>query len=133
MLSDEIRTEIEEHVRACDRARDALEDALSTAQTRGIEGEKGEEVLRAVGEALGAWRDAQVRFMDAVEKSDAPSVEMAALVLKQNAGIDASNARRGLPGTDVDGADQPFGIDMSGDRGAALTEAAMNHLPDVDT
>jgi hypothetical protein len=81
-----------------------------------------------VGAALSDWRDAQERFMAAVEASGASDPATAALLLKTNHGVDASNARCGIPGTDVEGADQPFPLDLSGAQGMLLTQAATEHL-----
>jgi hypothetical protein len=60
-----------------------------------------------------------------VEASEAPDVPMAALFLKNNADVDATNARRGLPGAHVEGTDQPFDLDLTGTRGTILTNAIM--------
>jgi len=56
---------------------------------------------------------------------DAPT---AAMLLKMNHGIDASNARRGIPGVPVEGTDQPFNLEMSGARGMVLTTAATEYV-----
>lgn len=130
MLSDDLLAELEDHVDACDAARDALEAALDDAETLGPDTspDTRTDVLQAVADALGNWRDAQRQFMDAVERGDVPNAQMAALFLKNDADVDASNARRGLPGAHVDGADQPFDVDLSGTRGQALTTAAMEYL-----
>jgi len=129
MLSDDTIATLDRHAAACDEARAALEAALGDAAQAGT---LDEETLRPVAHALADWRDAQQAFMDAVAQSEAPDVPMAALLLKQTADVDASNARRGLPGASVDNADQPFDIDMTGMRGQALTTAAMDVLPTLD-
>ncbi|NBB74296.1 MAG: hypothetical protein GVY35_11535 [Bacteroidetes bacterium] len=129
MLSDDTIATLEQHAAACDAARAALEDALDTAEQSGA---LDDDTLRPVAAALKEWRDAQQGFMDAVAASEAPDVPMAALLLKQTADVDVSNARRGLPGASVDNADQPFDIDMTGMRGQALTTAAMDVLPTLD-
>lgn len=130
MLSDDLLADLEDHVDACDAARIALESALDDAETLGPDTspDARTDVLQAVADALGNWRDAQRQFMDAVEHGDVPNAQMAALFLKNDADVDASNARRGLPGAHVDGADQPFDVDLSGTRGQALTTAAMEYL-----
>jgi hypothetical protein len=124
-LSDETIEALETHATACDEARDALEQALREA---GPNATDDADTLQTVAEALGTWRDAQQRFMDAVETSEAPDVATAAMLLKMNAGIDATNARRGLPGAHVEGTDQPFDLDLSGKRGSVLTTAATEYL-----
>lgn len=129
MLSDDTIATLERHAAACDDARAALEDALDEAERAGT---LDTAALRPVGRALKDWRDAQQAFMEAVEQSEAPDVPMAALLLKQTADVDVSNARRGLPGASVEGANQPFDIDMTGMRGQALTTAAMEVLPTLD-
>jgi hypothetical protein len=129
MLSDDTIATLEHHATACDAARSALEAALDDAEEAGS---LGDDTLRPVAVALKEWRDAQQAFMDAVDQSEAPDVPMAALLLKQTADVDVSNARRGLPGASVDNADQPFDIDMTGMRGQALTTAAMDVLPSLD-
>lgn len=112
---------------ACDEAREALTEALAAVDA--YEGAPDDEaVLQPVGEALSDWRDAQRRFMRTVEEADVPDVATAAMMLKMNHGVDATNARRGLPGVNVDGTDKPFDLDLSGTRGTALTTAAMKHL-----
>lgn len=132
MLSDDIVKEMERHVQACDEARAALNRALSTAEGRGLDSpDDRTAALKPVAAALKDWRDAQRRFMETVERSEAPSVPMAALLLKNDAGVDATNARRGLPGASVEGTDQPFDVDLSGIRGQILTEAT-DHLSDLD-
>jgi hypothetical protein len=129
MLSDDTIATLEQHATACDEARSALEAALDDAEQAGA---LDDDVLHPVAVALADWRDAQQAFMDAVEQSEAPDVPMAALLLKQTADVDVSNARRGLPGAAVDNADQPFDIDMTGMRGQALTTAAMDVLPSLN-
>lgn len=130
MLSDDTIAALEQHATACDEARAALEEALDAAERAGT---LDDNTLRPVAKALKTWRDAQQAFMDAVERSEAPDVPMAALLLKQTADVDVSNARRGLPGASVDNADQPFDIDRTGMRGQALTTAATEVLPALDT
>ena len=129
MLSDDTIATLEQHVDACNAACAALEDALDDAEAAAT---TDPDDLRPVGQALKDWRDAQHAFMGAVEASEAPDVPMAALLLKQTADIDAANARRGLPGASVEGANQPFDIDLTGMRGQALTTAAMEVLPALD-
>jgi len=127
MLSDEHLSELEASVEACDAAREALTEALAAVDAH--EGASDDDaVLEPVGAALTDWRDAQRRFMQAVEASDAPDVATAAMMLKTNHGIDAANARRGLPGVHVEGTDKPFDLDLSGTRGTALTNAAMQYV-----
>lgn len=130
MLSDDTLDTLESHVDACDDARDALESALDDADALGPDAspDQRQAVYQPIADAFGAWRDAQRAFVEAVEASEAPNVQMAALFLKNDADVDASNARRGLPGAHVDGADQPFDVDLSGTRGQALTTAAMEYL-----
>lgn len=123
MLTDEQISEIRDTVSACEEARAALIEALDAA-----EGDQTDEQLQAVGQALEEWRDAQRRFMSVVEDSEAPDVSTAAMLLKTNHGVDSTEARRGLPGVHVDGADQPFDVDLSGTRGTALTTAAMEYV-----
>lgn len=123
-MTDETIAELEAAVEACDDARKALIEALDTAEAH--DGAPDDEaVLQPVGEALTDWRDAQRRFMKEVEASDAPNLATAAMMLKTNHGIDSTNARRGLPGVHVEGTDKPFDLDLSGTRGTALTNAAM--------
>lgn len=130
MLSDDTVTELERHVEACDAARATLDEALDAADAADT---LDEDALHPVAVALKDWRDAQQAFMDAVARSEAPDVPMTALLLKQTADVDATNARRGLPGASVDGTDQPFDLDMTGLRGQALTTAAMEVLPTLGT
>ncbi|PSQ85954.1 MAG: hypothetical protein BRD42_06875 [Bacteroidetes bacterium QS_3_64_15] len=123
MLDDDSLAKMETAVRACDEAREALIDALDADDATSTP-----SVLDPVGTALEDWRDAQQRFMALVDASNASDPATAALLLKTNHGIDASNARCGLPGTDVDGADQPFPLDLTGAQGMILTQAATEHL-----
>ena len=128
MLDDDSLAKLETAVRACDEAREALIDALDAAEAHDDDATSTPSVLDPVGTALEDWRDAQQRFMALVDASGAPDPATAALLLKTNHGIDASNARCGLPGTDVDGADQPFPLDLTGAQGMILTQAATEHL-----
>jgi len=50
---------------------------------------------------------------------------MASLFLKNKRDVDATNARRGIPGAHVDGTDQPFDLDLTGTRGTILMNAVM--------
>ena len=118
--------QLEAAVENCSSARSALTEALAGIDS--MEDADSEEALRPVADALEQWRDAQQQFMTTVEASDVPDVSTAAMLLKMNHGIDATEARRGLPGVPVDGADQPFDLDTSGVRGTALMNAAMNHV-----
>jgi len=128
MLTDDAIEELKAAVRACNDARTALTEALDDAE--GHDGDLATETsaLDPVGAALSDWRDAQRRFMTTVADSGVSDPATAALLLKTNHGIDASNARCGIPGTDVDGADQPFPLDLSGAQGMLLTRAATEHL-----
>lgn len=128
MLTPETADEMEEAVRACDAAREALIEALDAAEAHDGDATSAPSVLDPVGAALEDWRDAQQRFMALVDASGASDPATAALLLKTNHGLDASNARCGLPGTDVDGADQPFPLDLTGAQGMILTQAATEHL-----
>lgn len=128
MLSDDTVDELKDSIRACNRARETLEEALDDADASGREAMSDPSVLEPVGAALGDWRDAQERFMTTIEAASVSDPATAALLLKTNHGIDASNARCGIPGTDVDGADQPFPLDLSGSEGMVLTQAATEHL-----
>jgi len=128
MLADETIDKLTRAVRACDQAREALREALDAADAAGGGVRPDPSDLASVGAALEDWRDAQRQFMAAVETSGAPDPATAALLLQTNHGVDASNARCGIPGTDVDGADQPFPLDLSGAEGMALTQAATEHL-----
>lgn len=121
-MTDETVAELEAAVAACDEAREALTKALAAVDEHDGAPDAA-AVLRPLGEALTDWRDAQRRFMDAVSDADAPDLATAAMMLKMNHGVDATNARRGLPGVNVDGADKPFDLDLSGTRGTALTNA----------
>ncbi|PSQ95837.1 MAG: hypothetical protein BRD55_09435 [Bacteroidetes bacterium SW_9_63_38] len=125
MLTDEDVADLEAAVSTCEEARGRLESALATAEE---EGDPAEEHLEAVGAALEEWRDAQRRFMALVEASEVDDASTAAMLLKMNHGIDATEARRGLPGVPVDGADQNFDMDLTGTRGSVLTTAAMEHV-----
>lgn len=128
MLDEETIGALEQAVDACNAARNELEEALDVADDHGRESAGDPKILEPVGEAIETWRDAQKRFMDLVADSGAPDPSTAALLLKTNHGIDSSEARRGIPGTSVDGADQPFDVDMSGVRGSVLTEATMEYV-----
>ena len=125
MLSDDIVSELEQHAQACNDARAALVSALRNAKSldRSAPAAKQKPVLQPVADALRDWHNAQQAFMDAVEDSGAPNVEMAALLLKSNHGVETDNARRGLPGASVDGANQPFDVNTTGMRGEVLTRA----------
>jgi hypothetical protein len=123
MLTNDDASEMEDAVSACEEARSALIEAMEAAEE-----EQTDEQLQAVGRALEAWRDAQQRFMAVVEASEVPDVSTAAMLLKTNHGVDSTEARRGLPGVHVDGADQPFDVDLSGTRGSVLTTAAMEYV-----
>lgn len=126
-MTDETAAELETAVEDCDEAREALTEALAAAEEHDAAPDD-EEVLRPVGEALSDWRDAQRHFMETVAASDPPDVATAAMMLKMNHGVDATNARRGLPGVNVEGTDKPFDLDLSGTRGTALTTAAMQYV-----
>ena len=128
MLTDETVEELTEAVRACDEARESLVEALNTAEAYDGDALSEPSVMEPVGVAVANWRDAQQQFMTAVSVSGASDPATAALLLKTNHGIDSSNARCGIPGTDVDGADQPFPLDLSGAQGMVLTQAATEHL-----
>lgn len=125
MLSDSIARKMEAAAASCDEARDALEGALSAVER---DGEATDEHLRSIAEALEAWHDGQRAFMRLVDAADVSDPSTATMLLKMNQGVDASNARRGLPGVPVEGADQSFDVDLTGRRGGALTEAAMHHV-----
>ena len=127
MLPDESIDEIKAAVQACDDARAALVDALDDADAAD-DALAESAALKPVGQALADWRDAQARFMAAVDAADASDSATTALLLKTNHGVDASNARCGIPGTDVEGADQPFPLDLTGARGMLVTQAATEHL-----
>lgn len=128
MLSDETIRDLEAAVDACNDARAKLEKTLSTAESRADGATADPVLLEEVGNALSDWRDAEQRFMDVVDQSGVPNPSTASLLLKTNHGIDSSNARRGIPGTSVDGADQPFDVEMSGVRGSVITEAAIEYM-----
>jgi len=125
MLSDDLVEELRVAVTDCEAAREALQSALADAEGSP---DADDAQLQAIAEALQDWRDAEQRFMDAVEASDADDVSTAAMLLKMNHGIDATEARRGLPGVSVEGATQPFDLDMTGTRGTLLTTAAMEYV-----
>lgn len=127
MLSDDTLKDLERHVTACDDARDTLQDALDRAEDVGPEAsaEDRAAALDPVADAVRQWRDAQQAFMAAVDASDAPDVPMASLFLKNKRDVDATNARRGIPGAHVDGTDQPFDLDLTGTRGTILMNAVM--------
>lgn len=124
-LSDKTAAALERAAADCDTARSDLEDALDAAEEAG---QPTDDRLRDVAEALSRWQEAQEAFMEAVAESEAPDPSMAAMLLKRTADVDATNARMGLPGAHVDGADQPFELDMTGTRGQALTTAAMEYM-----
>jgi len=128
MLTDDTIDDLKIAVDACNDARSALVDALDAAETHDGDSTAEASVLEPVGSALADWRDAQQRFMTTVAESGVSDPATAALLLKTNHGVDASNARCGIPGTDVDGADQPFPLDLSGSQGMILTRAATEHL-----
>jgi hypothetical protein len=128
MLADDTVDELEDAVRACDEARIALVEALDAADARDGDAASEPSTLEPVGTALKEWRDAQQQFMALVDTSGVPDPSTAALLLKTNHGIDASNARCGIPGTDVEGADQPFPLDLAGSQGMVLTQAATTYL-----
>lgn len=128
MLDNETVEELKEAIRDCNQAREVLVEALEAADTAGGDALSDPSILEPVGDALGTWRDAQQRFMTAVEASSVSDSATAALLLKTNHGIDASNARCGLPGTDVDGADQSLDLDLTGRWGGILTQAATEYL-----
>lgn len=127
MLDDQSLHELKAAVQSCDDARAMLVEALNTADAHD-DALSDPSALDPVGTALAEWRDAQERFMTAVEASGASDPATAALLLKTNHGVDASNARCGIPGTDVEGADQPFPLDLAGSQGMLLTQAATEHL-----
>lgn len=128
MLADDTVDDLTDAVRACDQAREALLEALDAADASGGGTQSDPSDLVPVGAALEDWRDAQQQFMTAIEDTGASDPATAALLLQTNHGVDASNARCGIPGTDVEGADQPFPLDLSGAQGMALTRAATEHL-----
>lgn len=127
MIPDESLDELKAAVQACDDARTALVNALNDADAVD-DASPDSSVLEPVGGAIADWRDAQERFMAAVEAADVADPATAALLLKTNHGVDASNARCGIPGTDVEGANQPFPLDLTGSQGMLLTQAATEHL-----
>jgi hypothetical protein len=125
MLSDDHVDDLRAAVDTCETARADLIAALDDAAAHS---EPEDELLQAVGRALEQWRDAQEEFMATVEASSVDDVSTAAMLLKMNHGVDATEARRGLPGVSVEGADQPFDVDLSGTRGTVLTTAAMDYV-----
>lgn len=127
MLTDEDVETLGAAVSACEDARSRLESALTAADGSG---DPAEEDVKEVGAALTDWRDAQRRFMAGVEASGVDDASTAAMLLKMNHGVDATEARRGLPGVHVEGADQNFDMDLTGTRGTILTTAAMEHVDD---
>ena len=128
MLADDTVDELTDAVQACDQAREALSEALDAADASGGGAQPDPSDLAPVAAALEDWRDAQQQFMTAIEDTGASDPATAALLLQTNYGVDASNARCGIPGTDVEGADQPFPLDLSGAQGMVLTRAATEHL-----
>lgn len=128
MIEDETVNELKGAIRTCNQAREALVEALEAADASSGDVLSDPSILKPVGDALGEWRDAQQRFMTVVEASGVSDPATAALLLKTNHGIDATNARCGLPGTDVDGADQSLDLDLTGRWGGILTQAATEHL-----
>lgn len=124
-MTDELVSQLEEAVDACEAAREDLEAALAAAEQSG---DPTDDHLQAVADALEDWRDGQQQFMDAVAASDASDVATAAMLLKMNHGVDSTEARRGLPGVPVEGADQSFDMDLTGTRGTVLTTAAMEYV-----
>lgn len=128
MLSDDLVAEMEEAIQAANNARTALEEALDAVDTYDGDPTSASDILKPVAAALEKWRDAQQRFMGAVEEADVPDVSTAALLLRTNHGLDATNVRRGLPGVHVEGTDQPFDVNLEGHRGTVLTQAAMHHV-----
>ncbi|WP_103019059.1 hypothetical protein [Salinibacter altiplanensis] len=127
MLPDESLDDLTAAVQACDDARSALVDALNDAAPAD-DARADSAALEPVGRALADWRTAQERFMSTVEAAGAADPATTALLLQTNHGVDASNARCGIPGTDVEGADQPFPLDLTGAEGMLLTQAATEHL-----
>lgn len=125
MFTDAEVSAFEEIVEGCEEARHTLQAALTDVESGD---EATDKQLQDVAEALENWRDAQRRFMNKVEESDAPDVSTAAMLLKTNHGVETSEARRGLPGVHVRGADQPFDLDLTGTRGSVLTTAAMEFV-----
>lgn len=125
-LSDSTLQTLKEAVRSCDEARFSVEEVLDEVANQGT----NDQLLHRLGDALADWRDGQRRFVSAVAKADVADVSTAALLLKTNQGIDASNARRGVPGLPVEGADQPFDVDTTGRRGSAVLTAATSYVDD---
>lgn len=128
MLVDDTVDELKDTIQACNEAREALIEALDAAEAHDGDPASEPSVLEPVGQALADWRDAQQQFMATVEASSVSDPATAALLLKTNHGVDASNARCGIPGTDVEGADQPFPLNLSGSEGMVLTQAATEHF-----
>jgi hypothetical protein len=128
MLVDDTVDELKDTIQACNEAREALIEALDAAEAHDGDPASEPSVLEPVGQALADWRDAQQQFMATVEVSSVSDPATAALLLKTNHGVDASNARCGIPGTDVEGADQPFPLNLSGSEGMVLTQAATEHF-----
>ncbi|WP_022834670.1 hypothetical protein [Salisaeta longa] len=126
MLSDDTLDALERDVTACDDARAALEDALDAAAAAEA---PTDAHYTAIATALRNWQAAQQRYMDTVAASEASDAPTAGLLLKTKTGTDPANARRGLPGASVDGADQPFDMDLTGTRGQLLTTALTDYLP----
>ena len=129
MLSDDTVTALESAVDTCDAARRDLEAALTRAEKASDDADH-DEALQAIATAIQEWGAGQEQFADAVDASSAPDIPMAALLLKNETGTDAMNARRGVPGVSVDGTDQPFDVDLSGMRGSALTDAITTYVED---
>ncbi|MFB6247303.1 MAG: hypothetical protein ABEL97_01895 [Salinibacter sp.] len=125
MLRDDLVDKLRAAVADCETAREALQSALEDAEEAP---DADDAQLQAIATALEDWRDAEQRFMNAVETSEADDVSTAAMLLKMNHGIDATEARRGLPGMAVEGATQPFDLDTTGTRGTLLTTAAMEYV-----
>jgi len=125
MLSENAVSQFQEAVRTCNGARSELEQALDSIPEKNPDDEL---YLRSVAETLESWRDGQRHFMEILEEASAPDLSTAAMLLKMNHGIDATNARCGIPGVPVEGADQPFPLDLMGRQGTVLTEAAMEYV-----
>ncbi len=87
-----------------------------------------DESIDEIKAAVQACDDARAALVDALDDADASDPATTALLLKTNHGVDASNARCGIPGTDVEGADQPFPLDLTGAKGMLVTQAATEHL-----
>lgn len=127
MFSDDTVQALEAAVTTCDAARRDLEAALTRAEKSDGDADY-DEALQAIATAIQEWGAGQEQFAEAVEASNAPDIPMAALLLKNETGTDAMNARRGVPGVSVDGTDQPFDVDLSGMRGSALTDAITTYV-----